>query len=282
MVLRSTEVWFANANDSMGMVTYGTIVMMFSSNIWQLDFTPRTWVRWMIYLDALAFTIIYAGTCANDLLPDCWQRNSYGLAADLIWSFKDAGKYGYIAYKALSIGGYHMRWPCYAVAGLSLLLYWLLCYQAYGFSMPGCPGQFHSDVPRVVLYGYWTLVDVVATVVVVAKMRSVIVNSSAVGNQDSTVYKIIKMREEIRLLVASVGMLSVTVLSIVGAIDPTVTTLNIWRMVFVYVQLLLVMGSQKVVVGNYASSSQHANNASGGTSVLGNQGKPARDSAHKV
>ncbi|KAJ3030201.1 UNVERIFIED_CONTAM: hypothetical protein HDU68_009842 [Siphonaria sp. JEL0065] len=227
----------------MGMVTFATIVMMFSNNIWQLDFTPRTWVRWMIYLDALAF---------------------------LVASFKDAFKYGYICYKSLSICGHKVRWPCYVVVVISLLLYWLLCIQAYGFSMPGCPGQFKSQAPRVTLYLYWTCVDVVASVMVVNKMRAVVANSKG-ANADSSVYYIIKFREELRLVVAAVGLCSVTILSVIHAVNPDFNALNIWRIVFVYIQLLMVMGSQKVVVGASSSAqSQVSSNGGGANSQTGN------------
>ncbi|KAJ3030198.1 UNVERIFIED_CONTAM: hypothetical protein HDU68_009839 [Siphonaria sp. JEL0065] len=262
-VLPSTQKWFDSTNDAMGMVTFATIVMMFSNNIWQLDFTPRTWVRWMIYLDALAFLVAYIGTCANDLMPECWKQNAYWLAADLLWSFKDAFKYGYICYKSLSICGHKVRWPCYVVVVISLLLYWLLCIQAYGFSMPGCPGQFKSQAPRVALYLYWTCVDIVASVMVVNKMRAVVANSKG-ANADSSVYYIIKFREELRLVVAAVGLCSVTILSVIHAVNPDFNALNIWRIVFVYIQLLMVMGSQKVVVGGGSSqNSQAASTASG-------------------
>ncbi|KAJ3079524.1 hypothetical protein HDU99_010677 [Rhizoclosmatium hyalinum] len=237
----------------MGMVSFATVVMMFANNIWQLDSTPRTWVRWMIYCDALAFFIAYVGTCANDLMPECWKQNAYWLAADLVWSFKDAFKYGYIAYKALSICGIKTRWPAYATVVGSLILYWILCYQAYGFTMPDCPGQFKSQVPRVILYLYWTVVDVVASAMILWKMSQVVANSKG-ANADSSVYYIIKFREEIRLLVVAFGMLAVTILSIIHAANPDFNALNIWRIVFVYVQLLLVMGSQKVVVGGGSSA----------------------------
>ncbi|KAJ3072209.1 hypothetical protein HDU98_004051 [Podochytrium sp. JEL0797] len=252
-VLGSTQTWFNETNNSMGMVTFATVIMMFANNIWQLDTTPKTWVRWMVYFDAVAFLIAYIGTCVSDLTPACWQQNAFGLAADLVWSFKDAFKYGYIAYKAISICGIKVRWPCHATVVVSLILYWLLCIQAYGFSMPDCPGQFKSQGPRIALYLYWTLVDVVASAMIVWKMTKVVANSKG-ANADTTIYYMIKFREELRLLVASVGMLAVTVLSIAHAVNPDFNALNIWRIVFVYVQLLLVMGSQKVVAG--ASSRQ--------------------------
>ncbi|KAI8607231.1 hypothetical protein BC830DRAFT_1159271 [Chytriomyces sp. MP71] len=251
-ILGSTIRWFDTINDSMGMVTFGTVIMMFSNDIWQLDFTPRTWVRWMIYFDALAFLIEYIGTCANDLIPSCWQQNSYWLASDLIWSFKDAAKYGYITYKATTLSGYKTRVPCYSVAIISLILYWVLCIQSYGFTPPKCSSAFKSPIPRIVLYLYWTCVDVCASLMVVRKMAE---GTRGAEGAFAAVIRVVQMREEARLLVASVGMSAVSALSIAGALDETLVTLNIWRMVFVYVQLLLVLGSQKVVVGNDGSSS---------------------------
>ncbi|KAJ3092984.1 hypothetical protein HK100_006798, partial [Physocladia obscura] len=253
-VLSSTQNWFDSTNNAMGMVSFATVIMMFSNGIWQLDFTPRTWVRWMVYFDALAFLIEYIGTCSNDLMPECWKQNAYWLGADLVWSFKDAFKYGYIAYKALSINGMKQTWPCYLVVVISLLLYWLLCVQAYGFSMPNCPPNFASQGPRVALYLYWTVVDIVATVMIVIKMRTVVANSKT-ANTDSTIYYVIQFREELRLIVVAVGMLAVTILSIINAINPSFNALNIWRIVFVYVQLILVMGSQKVAAGSNVTSS---------------------------
>ncbi|TPX53707.1 hypothetical protein CcCBS67573_g09663, partial [Chytriomyces confervae] len=91
----SLSKWFAATGDSMGMVTFATVIYMFQTQTWKLDFHPRTSVRLMIYLDALGFLVSYVGTCANDLMPLCSQRNGYALVADLFWSVKDAVKYGY-------------------------------------------------------------------------------------------------------------------------------------------------------------------------------------------
>ncbi|KAI9346490.1 hypothetical protein BDR26DRAFT_916453 [Obelidium mucronatum] len=262
-ILGSQQKWFSETNAAMGMVSFSTVLVMFSSNIWQLDRTPRTWIRWMAYFDALAYLIVYVGTSLNELMPECWKQNSYWLAADLVWSFKDAFKYGYISYKALSICGFKARWPCYATMIGSLLLYWLLCVQAYGFTAPDCHGTFKSQGPRVALYLYWTLVDVVASAMILHKMSSIVSNSKEV-NTDNKVYYVIKFREEIRLLAVSVGMFAVTIVCIHHALNPEAEYLNIWSIVFVYCQVLLVMGSQKVVVGD-----GQAVGASGGSAASG-------------
>ncbi|KAI9327089.1 hypothetical protein BDR26DRAFT_876061 [Obelidium mucronatum] len=245
-VLTSTQQWFDKTNNAMGMVSFATLLMMFSNDLWQLDWTPRTWVRWMVYFDSLAFLISYIGTSLEDLMPYCWQRNAFKLAAGIVWSLKDALKYGYLAFKATKISGYqNLRFPYYLAACGSLVLYWIFLLTGYGFVEPNCAPMTKSQVPRLALYLYWSVVDLGTSVVVINKMRQVISASKEV-KMDHTEFYTVKFREEIRLLIASIGMSIVTVLSIISIVEPKFNVLSIWRIVFVYLQLVMVMASQTV------------------------------------
>ncbi|KAI9335679.1 hypothetical protein BDR26DRAFT_522087 [Obelidium mucronatum] len=271
MLPTSATLWFEQTNNAIGMVTFATVFYMFESNIWQLDrsWHPRTWVRLMIYLDALGFLILYSGNLANDALPLCSQRNLYLIVADLVWCCKDAVKYGYIAFRAMTICGFKSRNQklyCYLVASGSAVLYWILMGQVYSFKEPDCKAHFQSNIPRVTLYVYWTVVDIAAAALIVIKMqRAVFENDTVLGNtEDGKTFWIIKFREELRLVFVAIGMCAVTIVVIVQTTHPEMPTYRVGTMVFVFCQLILVIGSRKVEVGE-ASSGAASGKRSGGS-----------------
>ncbi|KAJ3011323.1 UNVERIFIED_CONTAM: hypothetical protein HDU68_001707 [Siphonaria sp. JEL0065] len=212
----------------------------------------------MIYLDAFAFLISYSGNIANDVLPLCSQRNSYAIVADLIWCCKDAVKYGYITFRTMTICGIKIRnskRPCYIVASGSAILYLILMGQVYSFQDPNCEAHFESKIPRISLYVYWTLVDIVAASLIVRKMRRAVTESDELigDSEDGRALWIIKFREELRLVFVAIGMFVVTIVVIVQTTHPEMPTYRVGTMVFVYCQLFLVIGSQKVQVGEQSS-----------------------------
>ncbi|KAI8828103.1 hypothetical protein BJ741DRAFT_439116 [Chytriomyces cf. hyalinus JEL632] len=255
----SLSKWFAATGDSMGMVTFATVIYMLQTDTWKLDYHPRTSVRLMIYLDALGFLVSYAGTCANDLMPLCSQRNGYALVADLFWSVKDAVKYGYVSYRALTICGYRgiqKRRIAYAAGAGSLVLYWIFMAQVYSFNAADqCAPHYQSNVPLVTLYLYWTVVDVVAAAMVMWKLRKMIKETQILkAVEETNMYRILSFREELRLILVSLGMCMVTVQTIVSTTNPNVNSYRIGTIVFVYCQLFLVIGSRKVAVGSLSES----------------------------
>ncbi|KAI9346905.1 hypothetical protein BDR26DRAFT_855336 [Obelidium mucronatum] len=188
-------------------------------------------------------------------MPNCWQRNAYKVAAGIVWSFKDGLKYGYMAYKAVKLGDIKADWPYYATLVGSLLLYWIFLLTGNGFEGPKCTPLTTSMGPKVALYLYWTLVDIVASLVVLNKMRKAI-KMSKDAKIENKEFNSIKFKEEIRLLIASVGMTIVTILSIINAFNPSFNVLSIWRIVFVYIQLLMVLSQKGASGGGSETTSQ--------------------------
>ncbi|KAI9327090.1 hypothetical protein BDR26DRAFT_876062 [Obelidium mucronatum] len=170
-------------------------------------------------------------------------------------SFKDCFKYGYMAFKASTICGLRSPWPCYVTGGVSLLLYWIVLIAGIGFKSPMCEPLTHNKGPLVVLYVYWTVVDVVASAMIIHRVRKVILKSKAVKIDYSEFYQL-KFREETRLLFVSVGMTVVTILEIFAAVQDSFSTnlISLWRIVFVYIQLVMVLTSQKVTEGSGGAS----------------------------
>ncbi|KAJ3019489.1 UNVERIFIED_CONTAM: hypothetical protein HDU68_010645 [Siphonaria sp. JEL0065] len=74
------------------------------------------------------------------------------------------------------------------------------------------------------------------------------------SNIESHDFTTIKLREEIRLLIASVGMTIVTILSIINAVHTEFDVLSIWRIVFVYVQLIMVLSQKGVAASGERTS----------------------------
>lgn len=71
VLFNSTITFFANANDKAGLITFATLLVMMLTGMTSLDFSPKSLVRWMIYLDAFAFVVYYSGEMFSDGLTGC-------------------------------------------------------------------------------------------------------------------------------------------------------------------------------------------------------------------
>ena len=71
VLFNSTIEFFAQANDKAGLITFATILVMMLTGMTSLDFSPRSLVRWMIYLDAFAFVVYYSGSMFLDGISPC-------------------------------------------------------------------------------------------------------------------------------------------------------------------------------------------------------------------
>ncbi|KAJ3246406.1 hypothetical protein HDU78_007123 [Chytriomyces hyalinus] len=172
----SQKNWFAATSNAMGMVSYATVIVMLHNDNWKLDLSPKTWVRWMAYLDAVAFTITFVKAAENSNISPagtpCGVNTAWWFAADCVFSFKDAFKYGYITFKACTITGVSVKWPAYATFATSLLLYWLFMFAAYSFTDP-CTGNMPTVYVQTALYSFWGIVDLGATGAIVRKFLRV-------------------------------------------------------------------------------------------------------------
>ncbi|KAJ3203161.1 hypothetical protein HDU82_006801 [Entophlyctis luteolus] len=289
--------------------------------------SPRDWVRAMVYLDALAFCVFYLSDTGFSFLPlaqyvilfdgrslfsaratnltailaqsqsngaqqSCFLYFILHAAADSLWAFKDAFKYGFVVYRAITITGSKRRWPVYFTAICSFILQQIFVIAKYQFLFTLSASQMHDSRlcdseglhaassagslsstyrPLVILYAFWSIVDISMAALIVAKMtltqRRVLSANFAVET-----YARYKRSEEVRLLLVCVGMCSVTGLAIARGIgsespqdDSFVVDINgtlvstepfqINRTVFVMMQLLLVLSSAngRRWVGNPAS-----------------------------
>ncbi|ORY45181.1 hypothetical protein BCR33DRAFT_716504 [Rhizoclosmatium globosum] len=172
----------------------------------------------------------------------------------MLWCMKDAIKYGYITFRSMTICGYSPRKISrfsYASASVSIVLYCILMAQVYSFNVQtNCSAYFQSNIPRVSLYLFWTVIDVASAVSIIFKMRKAILETQEnLGySVDSIAFSIVKFREELRLIFVGVSMLPVMIVIIVQTTHPELPTYRVGTMVFIFAQLILVIGSKKVVV----------------------------------
>ncbi|KAJ3022444.1 UNVERIFIED_CONTAM: hypothetical protein HDU68_009146 [Siphonaria sp. JEL0065] len=232
-------------NFSMGTVSFATVVFMLHSNSYTISLHPRTWVRSMIYLDSLGFFIYYLAEFIQDS-ASCKQYTLMQMMADVVWSFKDAFKFGYIVYRGLAISGSKRNWPYIYTALISLILYWYFIYLTYipMLQSPNCQATAATN-PKIILYSYWSLIEIGISLVIVIKM-SIAQQRVRAANFAVETYSRYKQKEEMRLLIACVGMGTVTMLEVVDHFRGS----NVWqkevyitRIVFVYLQLMLLLGS---------------------------------------
>ncbi|KAI8613260.1 hypothetical protein BC830DRAFT_490124 [Chytriomyces sp. MP71] len=249
----SLSKWLASTNDSIGMLSFATIIYMSQSSLWRIELHLRSGVRLMIYLDAVAWLIVYICNCCSDLLPLCSQQNIFYFLADFLWSFKDAVKYGYVAWRCLVVHSFRestSRKLAYLLASISLGLYWLLMAQVYSFDASnGCSPHFDSKMPLLTLYIFWTLIDFTCAIMIIKKLSknlTALQKANVLDFTDNTrVLRRLKRRELVRLAFVSIGMCAVSVSSIVATSHPELVTYRVGSIVFVYCQLILVSGSQK-------------------------------------
>ncbi|KAI8609555.1 hypothetical protein BC830DRAFT_1222193 [Chytriomyces sp. MP71] len=234
-------------NHGMGLVSFASILVMLHLDSYTFDWHPHSWVRIMVYLDALAFFIMYQADVVADV-AGCQEFTYIRLWSDIIWSFKDYFKMGYIAYRALTILGSKRTYPIYWAAFGSLALYWFYIYDAYTFILRAgnhtCSLEGMNETPLVLLYSYWTLVEIGVSAMVVQKMAKV-QQKVKQANFAVETYQRFKFKEEIRLLVACLGMGAVTAISIIDSFSGGISRrdIKVTRIVFVYAQLLLLLGS---------------------------------------
>ncbi|KAI9346522.1 hypothetical protein BDR26DRAFT_855705 [Obelidium mucronatum] len=237
---------------SMGMVTFATLLFMLHTDSYDIDWHPRTWVRSMIYLDALAFFLTYL----SDLIQDsctCTFFLAIKIAGEVFWSFKDGLKYGFIIYRGFAIMGNKRQWPIYATLVVSVGLYSYYIFDKYseymGSELDCIPIPPEPYMSLIYLYSFWSLIEIGISGVIVVKMSLSLARVKRMNFAIET-YSRYKKREENRLLVACVGMLGVTILTIAHYVSQTVNgnkrqplPIQINRLVFVTMQLLLLLGS---------------------------------------
>ncbi|KAI8609554.1 hypothetical protein BC830DRAFT_1149981 [Chytriomyces sp. MP71] len=237
-------------NFAMGMVSFSSILFMLHSDSWDVDWSPRSLPRIMMYLDALAFFIFYLGHTVADV-STCEFGTGIIVVAEAVWSFKDSCKFAYIVHRGLIILGSKRRYPTYYAALGSLGLYWWYVAEKYYRSgtciSPNPPEPFLS---LVFLYSFWSFIEIGVSALIVRKMmRTWILVQRA--NFAMEKYGRFKRQEESTLLFACVGMLAVTGLTVVHFVSQIPNAngvrrpfpVEITKIVFVFMQLWILMGS---------------------------------------
>ncbi|KAI8609553.1 hypothetical protein BC830DRAFT_1149978 [Chytriomyces sp. MP71] len=260
----------------MGTVTFSLLMFMLNTDSFDVDMHPRTWVRSMIYLDALAFFVFYLSDVIQDV-ASCTLYLKLQLASDILWSLKDALKFGYLMYRGLAIIGSKRTWPIYWTAMASLVLYSIYNYDRYSTVLCSCePSQLAPDDTAldaqtepwktlIALYLFWSFVEVGVSVAIVTKM-AVSARKVKAMNFAYESYARFKRREENRLLVACLGMGAVTFMTIVhyvgfaqdGGRDGWRVKMDVQvnRIVFVMMQGMMLLGSASGQFHNSGSESE--------------------------
>ncbi|KAJ3259538.1 hypothetical protein HK103_002091 [Boothiomyces macroporosus] len=237
-------------NNFSGEVTIAALLVMAFLNHYKVGFHPKYFVRWMIYLDALAFTFTYItqALAQGNVLPGSGCSQKYiAFVGDFIDSFKDACKYGYLVYRGFQIWGSDnpARISVFASLG-SLVLYWLYIATAYSFSgdcSQSLIPQVSFNWSLVLLYVYWMIMDMVPSAIMIIKFQDYVY--MAPGNK--TISKIL-YREETRLFISCIVMAAVTCNSIYNVIARA--TFSLTTVAFVYTQFIIFLNSINLVDEN--------------------------------
>ncbi|KAJ3068317.1 hypothetical protein HDU98_008481 [Podochytrium sp. JEL0797] len=242
-----------NLDYAMGLVSFATLLFMLHTASYDVDTNPRTFVRSMIYLDALAFFVTYLADLVQDSCS-CTFYLAIKIAGEAFWSLKDGVKYGFIVYRGFAIMGNKRKWPIYFSLLTSNLLYLFYITEKYGpfvASNDGCnPSPPEPYISLIALYAFWSLIEIGISGIIVVKMSRSLSRVKRMNFAIET-YSRYKKMEENRLLVACVGMLGVTGVTIIHSVSQDAAAngkrqplpIQINRIVFVTMQLLLLLGS---------------------------------------
>ncbi|KAI9346514.1 hypothetical protein BDR26DRAFT_855697 [Obelidium mucronatum] len=247
-------------NYSMGTVSVTTVLFMLHLNVYEIDFTPRTWIRWAAYLDSLSFFVLYLGDIVQDT-ADCRFLRNIKVACDLLWSFKDAFKIGYIVLQTTMIYRSPRRWPAWWAALGSLILYWTFMSQLYGFS----DGSFCFVLPglepaRIALYGFWIAVEFTCIVLITMKLyipffqRRNDAQCLLVGDGESG--DLHAIRNAMQLLVILSLTMGITLWTLIyyESLQSSLV-LQVRNIVIVFSQMVLVIASERDT--QYSKQSNH-------------------------
>ncbi|KAJ3274119.1 hypothetical protein HDV01_003402 [Terramyces sp. JEL0728] len=237
-------------NNFSGEVTIAAILVMFFMNHYKVGFHPKYFVRWMIYLDALAFTFTYItqALAQGSVLPGSGCSQKYiAFTGDFIDSFKDACKYGYLVYRGFQIWGSDSpaRISLFAALG-SLVLYWLYIATAYSFTgdcTQSLIPQVSFNWSLVLLYVYWMIMDMVPSAIMIIKIQDY-----AFLSPENKAISNILLREESRLFVSCVVMAAVTCNSIYNVVSKA--SFSLTTVAFVYTQFIIFLNSITLVDEN--------------------------------
>ncbi|KAJ3297215.1 hypothetical protein HK104_000732 [Borealophlyctis nickersoniae] len=239
--------FFNDLSQFAGTVAFATVMVMLCLDQYKAAFRLKHTARWMVYFDVLAWIVAYAGLMVKNDLSPC-QQTYFWFAADLIWAFKDGFKYTYIVYRCTRISGSTDRRPSIATFVISVALYFLYMARSYNFSgdcsTANTSGHVTINWAVILLYGVWMLIDIVASVIMIRKLTHVVRDVAYLPGR-MAVYTTMIIREEARLLLATLAMGIVTILATINVFNPGATA-PLSAITFVYVQLLLYMNSIKI------------------------------------
>ncbi|KAI9349171.1 hypothetical protein BDR26DRAFT_853156 [Obelidium mucronatum] len=244
--LSSVEQFSNGMTNYVGLVTFGTVIVMVTNGTWRVSLKPATLVRWMAYFDALSFVLLFAANANTDTIPTCPHRKILVGGSDFISSLKDTAKYGYLAYKALAISGHAKKfyYVTYIVMGINAILYWSYLIINYTFT-DGCKPRLSYNYPLIIMFFYWNVVEFVSAGLMLHKLYKVKFGLEVVGAALDSELDAIRKKERLRLLLACLGMIPITVIQTACQWIPALRPYNFSRTYFIYCQLWLVVGSQQ-------------------------------------
>ncbi|ORY48143.1 hypothetical protein BCR33DRAFT_714565 [Rhizoclosmatium globosum] len=227
-----------------GLVSFGTVLMMLATDNWRVDLSPASMIRWMAYLDAIAFLVKYV--CLALESPTCVTENIFAIVYEFLWSWKDACKYAYFVHKALTVSGNKgNKFIVWMTFGTSLILYWMYMCVQYTFEAP-CPSRMSINYPVIALYAYWLCVEAGSAAFMIHKLKKVEAQLFTVGVPMDTDLQVFQKTETIHLIIFCLLMIPVTLCRIVSMFVWEAKPYNSIVVIFVYIQMWMTVTSNRL------------------------------------
>ncbi|ORZ30793.1 hypothetical protein BCR44DRAFT_1443841 [Catenaria anguillulae PL171] len=274
----SAIAFLANLNAASGLVTFATLVSMLARGNTRIRRTFHSYIRLMIYLDSVAFLVAFVGQMATDSLTACGGK-AFWLVADLFWSFKDAFKYGYLAFRCTRIVGLKddkWHFVVHMAFGTSLVLYWfymLMSYDLSGSCSQALIGNVNFNWSVLPLYSSWLLMDVIMASAMLYSLGKMVTEMQDVnkdlGRKPAKIelYGSVIRQERARLVVNALLMLLVNVVSVLNVVGATAVPGN--SIVFVFLQHWIFVSSTSVAHAKAGTNHASATASTSGTSASG-------------
>ncbi|KAI9209382.1 uncharacterized protein BJ171DRAFT_116618 [Polychytrium aggregatum] len=170
----SNAVLFMQSLDGVaGVVSITSLCTIIFLNSWRISFNYRSLLRLMVYTDCVAWVFDFLSLT---YLPDTCPGWTFQVLSNVVWCIKDTFKFTYIVWRTIytfsatrqDIDPIWVHIGSMGAGIVSFVLYAVfMAFYYSGFRQCTAVDEESAQIPLLVLYVYWLMVDVVCTLSII-------------------------------------------------------------------------------------------------------------------